>query len=95
VFEPEGLDGFLSILNPLTITVDRWEIERQGVVGVFGAENHISLDYLLRLQGSSNPNVVRDAPNQDQIDFFTAAGLDPVGEIDFIRDTYDNNETSM
>jgi iron complex outermembrane receptor protein len=92
VFEPEGLDGFLSILNPLTITVDRWEIERQGVVGVFGAENHISLDYLLRLQGSSNPNVVRNAPDQDQIDFFTAAGLDPVGEIDFIRDTYDNNE---
>mgnify|MGYP001551101040 CR=1 FL=1 len=93
VFEPEGLDGFLSILNPLTITVDRWEIEREGVVGVFGAENHISLDYLLRLQGSSNPNVVRDAPNQDQINFFNAAGLDPVGEIDFIRDTYDNNES--
>jgi iron complex outermembrane receptor protein len=92
VFEPEGLDGFLSILNPLTITVDRWEIERQGVVGVFGAENHISLDYLLRLQGSSNPNVVRSEANEDQRNFFIAAGLEPVGEIDFIRDTYDNNE---
>jgi outer membrane receptor protein involved in Fe transport len=93
VFEPEGLDGFLSILNPLTITVDRWEIEREGVVGVFGAENHISLDYLLRLQNSSNPNVVRDTPNPDQVTFFTLAGLDPAGDILFIRDTYDNNES--
>lgn len=92
VFEPRGLSGPMGFLNNLTITVDRWEIERQGVVGVFGAENHISLDYLLRLQGSSNPNVVRDAPNQDDINWFTAAGLDPVGDILFIRDTYDNNE---
>lgn len=92
VFQPSDIDGPLRFLNPLTITVDRWEIERQDVVGVFGAENHISLDYLLRLQGSSNPNVVRAAPNADDITFFNAAGLDPAGEIEFIRDTYDNNE---
>lgn len=92
VFEPRGLEGALRFLNPLTVTVDRWEIQRQNVVGVFGAENHISLDYLLRLQGSSNPNVVRAAPNADDIAFFAAAGLDPAGDIEFIRDTYDNNE---
>ncbi|MEE4210989.1 MAG: TonB-dependent receptor [Parvularcula sp.] len=92
VFEPRGLTGALSFLNPLTITVDRWEIEREDVVGVFGAENHVSLDYLLRLQGSSNPNVVRDAPNEDDIAFYTAAGLDPAGDISVILDTYDNNE---
>jgi outer membrane receptor protein involved in Fe transport len=92
VFEPRGLDGPLSFLNSLTVTVDRWEIERQDVVGVFGAENHISLDYLLRLQGSSNPNVVRADPDLDDINFYTAAGLDPAGDILFIRDTYDNNE---
>lgn len=93
VFEPRVDAGPMRFLNGLTITADRWEIERQNVVGVFGAENHVSLDYLLRLQGSSNPNVVRNAPNQDQIDFFAGTGIDPVGEIDFIRDTYDNNET--
>lgn len=92
VFEPRGIDGPLSFLNALTVTVDRWEIERQNVVGVFGAENHISLDYLLRLQGLSNPNVVRDTPNPDEIAFFNAANLDPAGDILFIRDTYDNNE---
>lgn len=93
VFEPSGLDGFLSFLNPLTITVDYWDIRRENVVGVFGAENHISLDYLLRVQGSSNPNVVRADPNQDQIDFFAGTGINPAGDILFIRDTYDNNET--
>ena len=92
VFEPRGIEGPLSFLNNLTITVDRWNIRRENVVGVFGAENHISLDYLLRLQGSSNPNVVRADPNEDQIAFFGAAGLSPVGEILFIDDTYDNNE---
>ncbi|GLK52443.1 MAG: TonB-dependent receptor [Maricaulis sp.] len=92
VLEPRGFSGPMSFLNALTVTVDRWEIEREGVVGVFGAENHISLDYLLRLQGSSNPNVVRDTPDQDDIDYFTAAGLDPAGDILYILDTYDNNE---
>lgn len=92
VFEPRGLDGALSFLNNLTITVDRWNIQREDVVGVFGAENHINLDYVLRLQGSSNPNVVRADPNEDQIDFFGMAGLAPAGDILFIQDTYDNNE---
>ncbi len=92
VFEPRGFEGALSALNGLTVTVDRWEIQRRDVVGVFGAENHISLDYLLRLQGSSNPNVVRADPDEDDIAFFTAAGLAPAGDILFIRDTYDNNE---
>jgi len=92
VFEPRGLEGVFAVLNPLTITVDRWEIERTNVVGVFGAENHINLDYALRLQGSSNPNVVRADPDADDILFYTSAGLTPVGDILFVRDTYDNNE---
>ncbi len=93
VFEPRGLSGFMSFLNPLTVTVDYWDIRRENVVGVFGAENHVNLDYLLRVQGSSNPNVVRDTANADQIAFFAGTGIDPAGEILFIRDTYDNNET--
>ncbi|MBI1339580.1 TonB-dependent receptor plug domain-containing protein [bacterium] len=93
VFEPSGFSGLFSVLNPLTVTVDYWDIKREGVVGVFGAENHINLDYLLRLQGASNPNVVRATPNADDVAFFNAAGLTPAGDILFIRDTYDNNET--
>ncbi len=95
VFEPRGLTGPLSFLNNLTATVDRWDIERQNVVGVFGAENQINLDLVLRLNGSSNPNVVRLAPNIDDIAFLqgTAFESNPFGPIDFTRDTYDNNET--
>lgn len=95
VFEPRGLTGPLGFLNGFTVTVDRWDIERKNVVGVFGAENQINLDLVQRLNGSSNPNVVRFAPNVDDIAFFqgTAFEANPFGAIDFTRDTYDNNET--
>ncbi|WP_411817029.1 TonB-dependent receptor domain-containing protein [Hyphococcus sp. DH-69] len=92
VFEPRGLDGALSFLNGLTITMDRWDIQRKRVVGVFGGQNHISLDLVQRLNGSSNPNVVRADPNEDDIAFFAGTGITPVGDILFINDTYDNNE---
>ncbi len=95
VFEPRGMSGALGFLNNLTVTVDRWEIERENVVGVFGAENQINLDLVLRLSGSSNPNVVRDAPNIDEIAYLqgTAFESNPFGDILFTRDTYDNNES--
>lgn len=92
IFEPRGLEGFLSVLNPLSITVDRWSIRRENVVGVFGAENQISLDYLLRTRGSFNPNVVRADPTADDVAFFAGTGLTPAGEIIAVEDTYDNNE---
>lgn len=83
VFSPEFAPG-------LTLTVDYWEIEQNGIVGLFGAQNHIALDLLLRQQGSSNPAVVRDAPDQDTLDLFAGTSLAPAGEIDFIADTYTN-----
>ncbi len=92
VFEPRGLDGVLSILNGLTITVDRWNIKRENVVGVFGGANHIALDLVLRSQGSFNPNVVRADPTGDDLLFFAGTGITPAGEILYIEDTYDNNE---
>lgn len=92
VFEPRGLEGALSFLNGLTITVDRWEIEREGVVGVFGAENQINFDLVQRLNGSTNPNVVREEADEDDVAFFAGTGLAPAGDIIFINDTYDNNE---
>ena len=87
VFEPGG------VFDGLTITVDRWDIRRENVVGVFGAVNHISLDLVQRLNGSSNPNVIRADPTIDDIAFFAGTGLTPAGQIIRILDTYDNNET--
>ncbi len=82
VFQPEG--------SGLTVTVDYWKIKQTDLVGIFGDQNQISLDYLLRVNGSSNPNVVRDTPDAATVALFTAAGLDPAGEILEVRDNFVN-----
>jgi len=93
--EPEENKNFSvgAVLQPidgLTITADWWRIEQEDIVGIFGDQNQISLDYLLRLQGGSNPNVVRDTPDTDTAAIFTAAGLNPAGDIIEVRDAYTN-----
>lgn len=79
-----------SFVDDLTFTLDWWRIEQEDVVGIFGDQNQISLDYALRLQGSSNPNVVRMAPTAAEIALYTAAGLTPAGEIIEVADQYVN-----
>lgn len=79
-----------TFIPDLTLTADYWEIKQKGIVGLFGPRNHIALDLLLRSQGSSNPEVVRLAPDQDTIDLFTGTSLAPAGEIDFVTDSYTN-----
>ncbi|UTW58781.1 TonB-dependent receptor [Kordiimonas sp. SCSIO 12603] len=74
----------------LTFTVDYWRVDQSGIVGIFGDQNQIALDLLLRSQGSSNPNVVRAAPDQDLIDTFASSSLDAAGEIIEVRDPYTN-----
>ena len=82
VFQPEG--------SGLTLTVDYWKIKQTDLVGIFGDQNQISLDYLLRLNGGSNPNVIRDTPDAATVALFTAAGLAPAGEILEVRDNFVN-----
>ena len=82
VFQPEG--------SGLTVTVDYWKIKQTDVVGIFGDQNQISLDYLLRVNGSSNPNVIRDTPDAATIALFAGTGLDPAGEILVVQDDYVN-----
>ena len=69
----------------ITLTADWWRIEQEDLVGLFSDQNEISLDYLRRLQGSSNPNVVRAAPDPDTAAIFVAAGLDPSGAGEIIE----------
>ncbi|MCY1646989.1 TonB-dependent receptor [Caulobacter sp. SL161] len=69
----------------LTLTTDFWSIRQKGVIGILGGANQIALDWLLRQQGSSNPNVVRDAP----------VGTNTVGAISAINDTYMNLQPRM
>lgn len=73
----------------LVATVDYWEIEQEKVIGIFGDQAQLQLDYLLRVQGSFNPNVVRLAPTPEQI-AATVPGIAPVGDIEFVTDDFMN-----
>ncbi|KLE33862.1 TonB-dependent receptor plug domain-containing protein [Aurantiacibacter luteus] len=88
VLEPRFLPG-------LTLTADFWRVRQEGLVGTFGDENAIALDFLRRLAGSSNPNVVRLAPTAEDIALFAGTGLEPAGKIDFVRDDYLNLDSRI
>ncbi|KCZ51953.1 hypothetical protein HY29_05290 [Hyphomonas beringensis] len=87
VFQPQGMADFLG---NMTFTVDYWSIEQTGLVGVFGGGNALIVDYLNRVEGSSNPNVIRLDPTSDDIARFAGTGLDPVGQVLYVDDIYQN-----
>ncbi|MDG2534340.1 TonB-dependent receptor [Sphingomonas sp. HITSZ_GF] len=74
----------------LTLTADFWSIKQTGIVGQFGAQNALVLDYLLRLQGSSNPNVIRAAATADDTPVFAGTGLATAGAVTRINDQFVN-----
>jgi len=74
----------------LTFTADYWSIKQTGIVGQFGPQNALVLDYLLRLQGSSNPNVVRAAVTADDQNVFAGTNLAPAGAVTLIKDQFVN-----
>lgn len=86
----------------LTVTYDRWEIGKTDTIGLFGEENHIALDLLMRLRAGAgdcasvagNPAVLRN-PEADEnyAPFFAPAGLCPFGEVMQVRDDYANLDT--
>ena len=93
------------VFNPsdqVTITLDRWTIEKEDTIGLLGEENHTVYDLLLRLQAGTdhcdavvgNSAVVRiDDVTDEQAAIFQAAGLCPFGTVDNIRDVYANLDT--
>ncbi len=71
------------VLQPrrnVTLTVDYWALNEDGVIGLQGAQNQILFDLLERQSGRSNPNVVRLAP----------VGTQVIGDISFVKDDYFN-----
>ncbi|WP_417622942.1 TonB-dependent receptor domain-containing protein [Parasphingorhabdus sp.] len=88
VLEPEFIPG-------LTLTADYWHIKQKGIVGVFGDDNAIALDLLRRLNGGTNPNVIREAPDADAIALFTGTSLAPAGSIIQVLDPYLNLDSRV
>jgi outer membrane receptor protein involved in Fe transport len=90
--------SFGAVLTPplpggwgdVTFTVDRWRIRQKNVVGLLDYQNGLNLDYLLRSQGSSNPNVVRRTPTADDIAVAAGTGLAPVGELLYVIANFEN-----
>ncbi len=89
VFHPTFLP---DAAGRLTLTADYWEIEQENVIGIIGGDTQLALDYLLRLQGSYNPAVVRLAPDENRIALFQGTGLAPVGRVDYIDDVFVNRQ---
>lgn len=87
VLQPKFLQ---PVIGDVTFTVDRWHIAQTGVVGVFDYQNAITLDYLLRLQGKSNPNVVRAAVTADDVALAAGTGLAAVGQVQTVNGVYSN-----
>ena len=83
VFSPSFIPG-------LTLTADYWRVKQDGIIGIFGNRNALLLDLVLRLQGSFNPNVVRDDPDSGQIDLYDGTGINPAGDVVQILNPYRN-----
>jgi outer membrane receptor protein involved in Fe transport len=88
-------------VDNLMLAIDYWEIKKTDTIGLLGEENHTLLDLLRRLEagtgncaGVGDPAVVRD-PNiaTEAAAIYTAAGICPAGDIEYIDDIYQNLDT--
>jgi outer membrane receptor protein involved in Fe transport len=79
-----------SHLGRLTLTADFWSIQQTGIVGQFGPQNALVQDYLDRVSGRSNPNVIRAAVTSDDTPLFTGTGLPAAGIVTTIQDRFIN-----
>ena len=93
-------------LEALTFTVDFWSIEKDDTIGLFGEENHMLYDLVLRTAAGTadcsdptslgNPLVVRaahDPLDTDLVNGYLAAGICPVGRVQYVTDNYTNLDT--
>jgi iron complex outermembrane receptor protein len=87
VFEPTFLPEYLGAL---TFTIDNWHIEQENVIGLLTDDTALTYDYYLRLNGGSNPLVVRRAPTPQQIAEFDGTGLAPVGDVLYVVAAFTN-----
>jgi len=94
--ENESIGVVLEPIDNLIITVDKWSIETEDTIGVFGMTNAVLLDALIRAEGGAsqctgNPNVIRfPTPTNDVV---WPATLCPAGLVQQVNDYYVNTDT--
>ena len=89
-------------LTDLRLSVDYWRFEQENVIGAFGTQEALALDFLLRQQGSFNPNVVRAPVAPEDLAAFeawNAAHPDDqrvaAGQVQFVNDPYINLDSQV
>ena len=85
-----GLTYAPAWLENLTLSMDYWKIKQEDLIGIRSYQNIADLDFLARLNGSSNPNVIRAEVTADDIAFYENSGLDPVGDIVEVVGLFEN-----
>lgn len=99
--EPEESENFTigAVFTPtdsLTLTLDFWKIEQEGLVGVFGRDSALVEDIVLRSQGSSSDRVVRfaataaDVAAADAFNAATGRSIAAIGELQYVEQTFEN-----
>ncbi|WP_430415949.1 TonB-dependent receptor domain-containing protein [Parasphingorhabdus sp.] len=84
-----------QFLPGLTLTADYWRVRQNGIVGILGNQNALYLDLIQRLDGGSNPNVIRDAPDAGQLALYAGTGINPAGDIVQILNPYQNLDSRI
>jgi len=94
--ENESLGVVLEPIENLIITADKWSIETEDTVGIFGMFNATLLDALIRIEGGAsectgNPNVIRSSTPTGDVTW--PSTLCPAGLVEQVNDFYLNGDT--
>jgi hypothetical protein len=83
------------------VTLDFWSIKKKDTIGLFGETNATLLDLLIRLEAGTancdsvigNPAIGYGPVDPDDIPYYLAAGICPIGQTEYIEDGYQNLDT--
>jgi len=88
--------GFvIEPIEGMIVTYDKWKIEQENTIGLFGEENHMLLDLLIRREGgpsecTGNPLVTRAAFIADEESAGWDSNLCQAGVVQNVNDIYAN-----
>ncbi len=90
-------------IESLMFTFDYWEIEKTGTIGLIGEDNHSLIDLLLHIENGANncagfegnPAMGYSTSNPVDVEYYSYAGICPVGQWEYVNDRYANLDTRI
>jgi outer membrane receptor protein involved in Fe transport len=88
-------------IDDLMITLDFWSIKKKDTIGLFGETNATLLDLLLRIEAGTgncdnfigNPAIGYGPVDPEDVPYYLAAGICPIGQTIYVEDGYQNLDT--